>query len=154
MRNMFAKYNTINVENSYCLSTVDLEKNKSQPKTAQKLLTNIKGEAIGVQVTYACPCTLYFHLEDAISVGAEDFETVINGTMLFEILTTTHKVIISKEISTLENMNKYTNDLCIKLSQDEMKKLKRETYTMRLTLKTATIEYPVFAEYDGYLVVR
>ena len=35
-----------------------------------------------------------------------------------------------------------------------MKVLKKETYTMRVILKTAETDYLVFAEKDGYLVIR
>jgi hypothetical protein len=153
MSNMFANYRDNVVGNRHCFKAKPTERAESQ-SSSQTLITNVKGESIGIQVTYALPCDLYFHLEDIFSIRTEDFEAIVNGTATFEVLTTTHKVVISREALVLDILNKYTNDLCITLSQEEMKQLKRETYTMRLTLKTATMEYPVFAERDGYLVVR
>jgi hypothetical protein len=35
-----------------------------------------------------------------------------------------------------------------------METLKKETYNMRVTLKTTKNTYEVFAEKDGYLIVR
>ena len=76
------------------------------------------------------------------------------GTTTFEILTTTHKSIFSKEYVTAEILDQFTGDLYIFLTVDEMKELKKETYTMKVTLKTADTAYEVFAENDGYLIVR
>jgi hypothetical protein len=53
-----------------------------------------------------------------------------------------------------EILDQYTNDLCISLTPDEMKPLKKETYNMKVTLKTSTETFVVFAEKDGYLVIR
>jgi hypothetical protein len=44
--------------------------------------------------------------------------------------------------------------LCVFLTTEELKPLKKETYNMRVTLKTTENEYVVFAEKDGYLVIR
>jgi hypothetical protein len=53
-----------------------------------------------------------------------------------------------------EILDQYTYDLGISLTSDEMKSLKKETYNMKVTLKTSTANYIVFAEKDGYLVIR
>jgi len=116
-----------------------------------KLITNIKGKVLGVQIAYNIPLQLYFHLENTCEVDSEE---LLSGTALFEILTTTHKVLINREYQISEILDQNTNDLCIYLAQDEMKSLKKETYNMRVTLKTATADYIVFAEKDGYLVIR
>ena len=81
-------------------------------------------------------------------------ETLIQGTTVFEILTTTHKIAVEHEYQTAEILDQNTNDLYIFLSQEEMKNLKKEMYNMRVTLKTASAEYVLFKEKDGYLVIR
>jgi hypothetical protein len=116
-----------------------------------KILTNIKGEVLGVQIDYNSPLQLYFHLENVWEV---DFKEISRGVAVFEILTTTHKVLISHEYPIADILDQYTNDLYISLNLDEMKPLKKETYNMRVTLKTTEMEYVVFAEKDGYLVIR
>jgi hypothetical protein len=90
-------------------------------------------------------------LEDICEVEVAE---IIQGTTVFEILTTTHKSILSVEYLTAEILNQTTNDLFVSLSQAEMETLKKETYNMRVTLKTAENTYEVFAEKDGYLIVR
>ena len=149
MTNMFTNY--------------DNQSNKTQckphfhyePKKGTKLITNIKGEVLGVQVIHSEPLQLYFHLENFSEIDTnEALNAILQGVTLFEILTTTGKNIVTWEYSTVDILDQYTNDLCIALPQEEMKKLKKETYAMRLTLKAADFEYQVFAEKDGYLVVR
>ena len=63
-------------------------------------------------------------------------------------------MLVSKEFKISEILDQYTNDLYISLTQDEMKPLKKETYNMRVTLQTSIGELVVFAEKDGYLVIR
>lgn len=143
MSSMFTNYETPKYK--YCPPPPIMD-----PKGA-KLVTNIKGKVLGVQVAYNTPLQLYFHLENTCEVALEE---LLAGTALFEILTTTHKVVVSREYQISEILDQNTNDLCIYLAQDEMKSLKKETYNMRVTLKTATAEYIVFAEKDSYLVIR
>lgn len=143
MSNMFTNYETPRHRPCPPPSIIDLNE--------AKLITNIKGKVLGVQVAYNTPLQLYFHLENTCEV---DLGELLSGTALFEILTTTHKVLINQEYQISEILDLNTNDLCIYLAQDEMKSLKKETYNMRVTLKAATAEYIVFAEKDGYLVIR
>jgi hypothetical protein len=121
------------------------------PKKGTKLLTNIKGETLGVQVDINDPIQLYFHLENICDV---EMEEILPGTTLFEILTTTHKIVTSEEYLTAEILNSFTGDLLIYLPQSKMTALKKETYVMRVTLQTATNTYKIFTESDGYLVIR
>ena len=123
----------------------------SEPQKGAKVLTNIKGEVLGVQVDYNLPLQLYFHLENVCEV---ELNELLSGTVLFEILTTTHKVAVSQEYQTADILDQCSNDLCIFLTPEEMKPLKKETYNMRVTIKTAEADYVVFAEKDGYLVIR
>ena len=145
MSNMFASYET----DTRCTSC--RPHFVSEPKNGPKMITNIKGDVLGVQVDYALPLQLYFHLENVCEV---EIEELLSGTALFEILTTTHKVLVSREFMISEILDQYTNDLCISLTPDEMKPLKKETYNMKVTLKTSTDTFIVFAEKDGYLVIR
>jgi hypothetical protein len=115
------------------------------------LLTNIKDEALGVQVEYSSPLQLYFHLENVCEITAQE---LLASTVLFEILTTTHKVLVSREFQTSEILNQSTNDLYVFINSEGLKTLKKETYNMRVTLKTAADNFVVFAEKDGYLVLR
>jgi hypothetical protein len=123
----------------------------SEPRKGIRMLTNIKGEVLGVQVEYASPLQLYFHLENVCEV---DLNELLSGTALFEILTTTHKILISREFALSEVLDQQTNDLCISLTATEMKPLKKETYNMRVTLQISSGNFVVFAEEDGYLIVR
>jgi hypothetical protein len=116
-----------------------------------KIITNIKGDILGVQVDHSSPLQLYFHLEDVCDTEVAE---ILTGTTLFEVLTTTHKVVVSREFLTAEILNQNTIDLSISLSQADMEILKKETYSMRVALKTANAVYEVFAEKDGYLIVR
>lgn len=145
MSNMFISYET-NTKNMFCPPCPVRETEKGT-----KLLTNVKGDILGVQIDYALPLQLYFHLENVCEV---ELNELVSGTALFEILTTTHKVLVSKEFKISEILDQYTKDLYISLTQDEMKPLKKETYNMRVTLQTAIGELVVFAEKDGYLVIR
>jgi hypothetical protein len=149
MANMFTSYDNINsIKSQPCTS--QLIKDKKFRK-GPKIITNIKGNTLGVQVEHASPLQLYFHLEN---ITDTEIAEIILCTTLFEILTTTHKTIVSHEYATAEILNQETNDLAIILTQAEMKVLKKEIYNLRVTLKTTKAEYEVFAEKDGYLVVR
>lgn len=123
----------------------------SEPQNGPKIITNIKGDVLGVQIDYASPLQLYFHLENMCEI---DLEELLSGTALFEIITTTHKILVSHEFQISEILDSNTNDLCISLTQEELEPLKKETYNMKVTLKTSTETFIVFAEKDGYLVVR
>jgi hypothetical protein len=116
-----------------------------------KLVTNVKGQVLGVQVEQSHPLQLYFHLENVCDIEIDEIKP---GSVLFEILTTTHKTIVTKEFAAEEILDPFTGDLYIYLSQDELKDLKKETYNMRLTIKMAELDLVVFAEKDGYLIVR
>ena len=146
MTNMFTSYETAS-ENVCCNQVV-----KPSSESNPKLITNIKGEFLGVQVDQTAPLQLYFHLENIDEV--ENFEDIIQGRAIFEIITTTHKVITTKDYSIDTILDQTTNDLCITLAQEEMSILKKETYSMRVTIMTATKTYVVFTENDGYLIIR
>ena len=145
MSRMFTSYQT-STNSFFCPPPFVNESQKGA-----KVLTNIKGEVLGVQVDYNLPLQLYFHLENVCEV---ELNELLSGTALFEILTTTHKAIISQEYQIASILDQGSNDLYIFLGTEEMKALKKETYNMRVTLKTAEHEYVVFAEKDGYLVIR
>ena len=145
MSNMFTSYET----NTRSMSCPPYR--VREPKKGTKLIMNIKGDVLGVQIDYASPLQLYFHLENVCEV---EIEELLSGTALFEILTTTHKVLVSREFMISEILDQYTNDLYISLTPDEMKPLKKETYNMKVTLQTAAGDFIVFAEKDGYLVIR
>lgn len=146
MTNMFTNYDN-DINSAPCFPHFH-----KVPDNSPKILTNINGKMLGVQVDHSSPLQLYFHLENICEV--ENLEVLIHGTTVFEILTTTHKIVVEHEYQTAEILDQNTNDLYIFLSQEEMKNLKKETYTMRVTLKTANAEYVIFKEKDGYLVIR
>lgn len=145
MSNMFTSYET-NTKSIPCSPPP-----VSEPRKGIKMLTNIKGEVLGVQVEYASPLQLYFHLENVCEV---ELNELLSGIVLFEVLTTTHKVLVSREFLVTDILDQGSNDLCVFLTSEELKSLKKETYNMRVTIKTTENEYVVFAEKDGYLVIR
>lgn len=145
MSNMFTSYET-NTKSIPCSPPPVRE-----PRKGIKMLTNIKGEVLGVQVEYASPLQLYFHLENVCEV---ELNELLSGMVLFEVLTTTHKVLVSREFLVADILDQCSNDLCIFLTPEELKPLKKETYNMKVTIKTTENEYVVFAEKDGYLVIR
>ena len=150
MANMFTSYENNQIKNIPCEPFFPQE-----PKKGTKLITNVMGKVLGVQVEQANPLQLYFHLENLVELNTEEaWVELLQGTTVFEILTTTDKSVLSKEYQTVEILDQYTNDLYIALPREEMKKLKKETYAMKVILKTATTEYEVFAKKDGYLIVR
>jgi hypothetical protein len=145
MTNMFTSYD------NEALGIPCRPRQHCEPQRGAKLLTNIKGELLGVQIDYNIPMQLYFHLENTCDC---DIAELLAGTTVFEILTTTHKSAFECEYKTAEILDQYTNDLCISLSIEEVQTLRKETYNMKVTLKTATGDIVVFAEKDGYLVIR
>lgn len=145
MSNMFTSYET-NTRNTHCRTPF-----VSESKKSPKMITNIKGDVLGVQIDYALPLQLYFHLENICEVNIDE---LLSGVVIFEILTTTHKVQINREFSISEILNLDTYDLCISLTPAEMSVLKKETYNMKVTLKTTVGNFVVFTEKDGYLVIR
>jgi hypothetical protein len=145
MVDMFTNYEN-NIRGLSCDAPCQVE-----PPKGIKVLQNVKGKVIGVQVEQSNPLQLYFHLEDICDIEVEE---LMPGMTRFEVLTTTHKVVLSHEYATAEILNQYTGDLYIFLTVEEMKTLKKEAYTMRVILTTAENTYEVFAEKDGYLVVR
>ena len=88
MTNMFVSYETES-KRIHC-PPYFVSKSSKGPK----MLTNLKGEMLGVQIEYASPLQLYFHLENICEV---DFNELLSGSATFEILTTTHKILISRE---------------------------------------------------------
>lgn len=120
-------------------------------KKDSKIITNIKGDFIGVRVNKSNPLQLYFHLENTTY---DILGELLPGSTKFEILTTTGKSIVTKDYITAEILDQYSGDLSVYLSQDELIDLKKETYAMKVTLTTASTQYEVFAEKDGYLIVR
>ena len=145
MSNMFTSYET-NTKSIPCPPMP-----VSELRKGPKMLTNIKGEVLGVQVDYASPLQLYFHLENVCEI---ELTKLLESTVVFEILTTTHKVLVSQEFVTADILDQCSNDLWVYLSTEDMKPLKKETYNMRVTIKAAGNDYVVFAEKDGYLVIR
>ena len=144
MASMFTNYDNMN--NQLCEPLCN-----SEPQKDLKIITNIKGEILGVQIKHGNPLKLYFHLENLHEV---ELEALLQGFVSFEILTTTHKNVVSKEYPVVDILNLDTSDLHIALSITEMETLKKETYNMRVTLKVAEASYEVFAEKDGYLIIR
>ena len=124
---------------------------RPEPKKGPKLLRNIKGETLGVQIDYASPLQLYFHLENVCDVEIDGY---LPGITRFEILTTTHKVLVTQEYKTADILNPFTGDLCIIVPASALQVLKKESYNMRVTLETAETTDTIFAEKDGYLVIR
>jgi hypothetical protein len=116
-----------------------------------RLITSVKGQVLGVQVEQSHPLQLYFRLENVCDVEIDEIKL---GTVLFEVLTTTHKLVISKEFIAKDILDPFTGDLYIYLSQAELKDLKKEAYNMKVTVKTPELDLVVFAEQDGYLIVR
>ena len=122
-----------------------------RPLKGTKMLTNIKGTQLGIQVEYAAPIQLYFRLEN---VCEAELNELITGTALLEILTTTHKVLVSQSYLIADILDPYSNDLYFFIDKEALKPLKKETYNIKVTLKAAGKDYIVFAEKDGYLVIR
>lgn len=150
MLNMFTNYETNQTKRAVYKPDLCQASQKGP-----KIITNIKGKILGLQVEHANPLQLYFHLENLNDLDTRDtWADVLAGTTVFEILTTTNKVMTTVTYSTAEILNQDTADLAIFLSLEDMKKLKKETYTMKVTLKTLNTEYEVFSKKDGYLVVR
>ena len=146
MANMFTNYDN-DIKNGVempCFPPID-------PKKPQ-LITNIKGDILGIQVDHTSPCHLCFHLENMWEV--EDLTAFSQGCAVFEVLTTTHKVVMSREYALQEIWDQFTNEICIYLSPEDLKELKLEAYNMKITIKTALGEYVIFTEKDGRLIIR
>ena len=145
MANMFTNYDN-DIKSMPCFAPPSPESPKGP-----RLVTSVKGDVLGVQVDQSNPLQLYFHLENVCDV---EIDAIRPGSTLFEILTTTRKVMVSKEFLTEDILDPFTGDLCIYLAPSEMKDLKKEAYSMRVTVKTSDISLVVFAEKDGYLIIR
>ena len=115
------------------------------------LLTNHRNEIYGIEVAYRMPFTLYFHLDEMYGWPLD--ELIYQGTVVLQILTSTHKLVFEK-IFKAEEIFTPANDLVIDISQEEAEALLQESYRINLTLKHKTGFYELFSENDGLLVVR
>jgi hypothetical protein len=118
-------------------------------------IIDIKGRILGVQTRHTLPFTLYFHLENLNSMeNTEIVSKLLKSKAIFKILTLNGKIALTQEVIIKNNLDQYTNDLIINISQDEAKKLKKEAYVMQLDLIIENASYRIYSEKDGYLLVR
>jgi hypothetical protein len=117
------------------------------------IITNIKGDEIGVQVNKNVPFSLYFYLhsENCRESIAEDLK---DSEITFEILNYTHDIVITKTLSLDECFDQNTNTIKIEVIQEELAKLKREAYRVRLAANWADGCYELYPEMTGLLIVR
>lgn len=154
MKNMFFNY-----DNNIDTSLYNKESNCHCNHCVKdfSIVTDIKGNFLGINTKFQHPISLYFHLEDFGSeylafTGYSLADLVLSSKIVFEIRTLTHKPVITKEFLAQDCFSSSTNDLFIYL--DDIKDLKQESYRMSLKLVWEDETYELFSETDGLLIVR
>jgi hypothetical protein len=154
MSKMFTNYDSnieLDLDQIPVFSLAPMKPIQSLPNTS--LLFNTKQEIYGVETKHGAPCDLYFHLDE--SHGWDLTEFVGNSLVEFRLLTThTHKVILEKVFSGREIFNNQSNDLAIRLTQEDLKQLRQESYNISVRLIQSDGFYNIFSERDGLLVLR
>ena len=150
MKNMFFNYDN-NIETNRPAGHQHFEN--------QDIVKDIKGNFLGIKAKFQTPTTLYFHLTD---FGSEYLSTngisltdlVMSSNIVFEILTTTRKVVVSKNILAQDCFISTSQDIVVFLDTEDMKSLKQESYKMSLKLSWGEDSYEVFSDSDGLLIIR
>lgn len=150
MSRMFDTYNTLETASSnYFKKPIKIKPLQSLSTTS--LLTNIKGEAYGVEVKYGMPFVLYFHVDELQNLAIDEF--IKQSTVEFSLVTQRHKKVL--ELNFLgKDIFTEASDLVISVSSEAISTLKRESYGICLELKHQEEIYPLFSEHDGLLTIR
>ena len=150
MKNMFFNYD----------NNIDTSSHKEHPHFENPdIIKDINGKFLGIKAKFQTPTTLYFHLTDfgseyLLTNGLSLADLVMSSDIVFEISTTTHKVVVTKHISAQDNFISNSNDIIVFLDTEDMQKLKQESYKMNLKLSWEEDVYEVFSETDGLLIIR
>lgn len=152
MSNMFYNYdNNINVDLEHACPIRPLFPDLTS-SSRSAVICNIKGEPIGLEVSYGMPVTLYFNLVE--TSGQNLLDILADSLVKFELITTNHKVALEKTFNIPEVFNSNTNDIVINLATADMSELRKESYNIQLTIDFVDGSYPLFSERDGLLVIR
>lgn len=116
------------------------------------LVQNIKGTVLGIKIKHLNPVNLFFHLNNFDPM--KDSEAILSSTVLFEVVTTTGKSILRKELAATDCFIQPANDIVVHITQEEAELLKQESYKLRVFLCWSDGYYKIFSETDGLLIVR
>lgn len=153
MKDMFYNYDhNINKKEYPKLDSWGGETKMLEGNNNTYIITDIKGNEIGVEVKRDVGFTLYFTLDGEVE-GSSISELVDNSTILFEIIDRTHEVVLSYKPDVVD-YDLITNTMAIEISAKQASILKLESYRMRLTLNWPDGSYRLVDEDAGLLIVR
>lgn len=153
MLDMFYNYDN-DINKKYYDLPVKYEKPAKilQNENVVKIVYNIWGDQIGVQVAYKDDFYLYFNLEGTVEDSSIE-ELLSQSIISFKFFDLWDKEIINKTID-FNCFDAETGTLTVYVTKEEAAKLKRETYKMELSLNWADGDYILFSKRDGMLLVR
>lgn len=168
MKDLFYNYdNCINKKDcAEVTERTNMTKTLSSDSTT-KIVKDVKGNELGIQVKHNNAFTLYFSMSD-YSDTTNFTELLSSSTFTFQILTTLHDVVINKELAADDIFIAALNAVAISISDTEAKELDIDSYRMKLTLTCQVIDedseedtvtyktltYELYPEEAGLLIVR
>lgn len=118
-----------------------------------KLISDIKGNEIGVEVKQNTDFDLYFTLETIDCDCCLD-ELVLNSSVIFELKNRLHTVMFSKSVQGAEVYCPEINAIKLHFNDNELANLKRESYDIHLMLIWPDGKYELFTDGSGKLILR
>lgn len=158
MKDMFFNYD--NKTNVHICPPVDCNCDRVLKSTdAISIVTNIRGEVLGVQVKHSNPFSLYFQLADfgTSFLSAEESlaDLVLASKIKFELITISGKTIFTKEFSSAETFDELTSSLKLDFTHEESKSFKQEAHKMSVKLFWGDSDYyEIFTPENGLLIIR
>lgn len=156
MKDMFYKYNNRDLPD--IPSTCHHHNKEIEAAPSISLVTNVKGEVIGIQVKKSNPFTLYFNLEDFGSAfkttGMSLADIILTSTISVELYTLTGVNILNKTYSPFDVFDEYGCYLALDFTPEDLSVLKKESYRLSVKLLFGESQYEIFSQADSLLIVR
>ena len=156
MKNMFYKY-----DNKISPDSVPHKHHPLPVATATpavSVVTNVKGDVVGVQIKQSNPFTLYFNLDDFGSVfnttGMSLADLILSSDIIVDMYSLTGQNVLSKTYSPFEVFDEYGCYLALDFNTEDLSKLKKESYRLSVKLFFGDNSYEIFSPADSVLIVR
>lgn len=153
MLDMFYNYDN-DIDKKYYALPVTYKKPTKilQNENTVKIVYNVWGDQIGVQVSYQDDFYLYFNLDGIVEDSSIE-KLLEQSTISFKLYNLWDKVVINKTID-FSCFEAETSTLAVYVTKEEAAKLKQETYKMELSLSWVDGDYTLFSKRDGMLLIR